>query len=118
MNILTAAALALILGSGSAWAREAIPAPDSAQKKSQSVTYHEAGIVMSVDAVTGKLSVKDYAGKVRKFSAKKAKINAAEGRTISLADIAIGDEVSISYKMSLKGKDALEVFRLHRALKK
>lgn len=118
MNIFASVALALILGSGAAWAREAIPAVDSTQQRTQSATYHETGLVMAVDAVSGRLGVKDTAGKVSRFSAKKAKVLAAEGKTISLADISIGDEVSVRYSMSITGKKAVEVFRLHRTVKR
>lgn len=120
MNMITsfalvlALALALVVGGGVTWAREDLPYQETTKTKFWGATYQEYGLVMGVDAVTGKLSVKDKIGKVRKFSAMKAKVTSVEGKVLSLADISIGDEVSISYK----GRSAIEVFRLHQAAKK
>lgn len=136
MNISKSLALALVLGTGTALAQEpappettplaqermplqetARPAQDLPEKRLRDV-HHEKGTVMAVDAATGKLRVKDADGKIRRFFAKKAKINTVEGKAISLADISVGDEVSISYEISVKGKQAIEILRQHKALKR
>lgn len=114
MKILASLALALLLGGGAAWAREAMPLREKTQKKHMGMIHHENGTVVALNAVSGKLSVRDNYGKVTIFSAKKAKIAAAEGKSISLSDISIGDEVSIAYK----GKEAIEVMRLRRAARR
>lgn len=111
--------LALVLAAGAARAQgAALPLQDYPQTpQTRSADRHETGVVMAVDAVAGKLKIKDAQGKVRRFSAGKAKVLAAEGKTISLADIAVGDEVSVSYDVSLKGRDATEVLRMRRIVK-
>lgn len=114
MNIPAMLALALVLGGGVSWAREAMPTPETTQRKFWGTTRQENGIVVAVDAVTGKLRVRDMNGKVTALSAKKAKVTAAEGKILSLADISIGDEVSAT----CQGRKAIEVLRLHKAVKK
>ena len=119
MNISTSLALALIMGNGGAAAQGVVPGPmPEAPKLAALETKHETGTVMAVDAATGKLRVKDHQGKISRFSAKKAKVHAIEGKIISLADISIGDKVSVSYRISVKGRDAIEILRQRRALKK
>lgn len=122
MNIPALFALALALGGGAALAQEAttpLPMPVQEPSRNQLLdTYHEKGTVMAVDAVTGKLRVKDERGKIRRFFAKRAKVSTVEGKIIALADISVGDEVSISYKISPKGKDATEILRHHKAAKR
>lgn len=121
MNISKSLALALVLGTGTALAQEPIPlqetTPVQEQKRLRDI-HHEKGTVMAVDAATGKLRVKDADGKIRRFSAKKAKVDTVEGKTVSLADISVGDEVSISYEISFRGKEAIEILRQHKALKR
>lgn len=119
MNISTSLALALILGAGAASAQGVVPGPMPETSKTAALEMkHEAGTVMAVDAATGKLRIKDAQGKIRRFYAKKAKIQAVEGKILSLADISIGDTVSVSYKLSVRGKEAVEVLRQRRALKR
>lgn len=114
MNIPALLALAVVLGGSSAWAREALPLQETTEKKSWGTTRQENGIVVAVDAFTGKMKVRDLNGKVTAIAAKQAKVVAPEGKTLSLADISIGDEVSVS----LEGRKAIEIMRLHKAVKK
>lgn len=120
MNIPAAMALALLLGSGAAWAREA-PAPQKSVGQKfvphPGASRHDDGIVMAVDAAKGRLSLKDELGRVRKFSVRRARIDSVEGKVISLADIVVGDQVAVSYNYSIRGKDVIEVLRLRRAMK-
>lgn len=120
MNTSTwALTLALVLAGVSARAQgAALPLQDyPTDQRTRSSERHENGVVMAVDAKTGKLKIKDAQGKVRRFSAGKAKVTAAEGKTISLADVAVGDQVSVSYDVSLKGRDATEVLRMRKIKK-
>lgn len=119
MNIPTSLTLALMLG-GAAAAAQGAPLHKRTQppQVTQETARHATGIVMTVDAVSGKLRLKDTAGKVSRYHAKQAKVDAAEGKVISLADISIGDEVTIAYDVTLKGRTATAIHRLHRALKK
>lgn len=73
---------------------------------------------MTVDAAKGKLQVKCFDGKVRAFSAKRSRIGSVEGKAIALADLSIGDEVSLAFNYSIRGRDAIDVLRLRRAEKK
>lgn len=119
MSALTSSALtlALVLAGGAARAQpEDLSLQDHAQTRYSQ--RHETGVVMAVDAAAGMLKIKDSDGRVRRFSAGKAKVQAAEGKTISLADIAVGDQVSVSYDASLAGRDAIEVLRMRRIMKR
>ncbi|MCR4295632.1 MAG: hypothetical protein NUW21_08870 [Elusimicrobia bacterium] len=119
MNTSTSWALTLALALAGGAARAQGAAPPLRDYSQRHVTdRHDKGVVMAVDAAAGKLKIRDSQGKIRRFTAGKAKINAAEGKTISLADIAVGDEISVSYDLSFKGRDATEVFRLRKALKR
>lgn len=111
--------LALVLAGSSARAQgAALPLQDyPTGQRARSSEKHENGVVMAVDAKAGKLKIKDEQGKVRRFSAEKAKVLAAEGRIISLADLAVGDQVSVTYDVSLKGRDATEVLRTRKIRK-
>lgn len=122
MNIPTIAALTLALWSGAAWARDAAPARTQGQRRQAQVphpgaTRHEDGIVMAVDAARGRLTLKTANGKVHRFAVARAKIDAVEGKTLSLADIAVGDEIAVSYNRTVRGKDVIAVLRLRRAAK-
>lgn len=109
--------LAALLAGGVAHAQpEDLSLQDHAQTRYSQ--RHETGIVMAVDAAAGLLKIKDGRGKVRRFSADRAKVQAAEGKTLSLADIAVGDQVSVSYDASLAGREAIEVLRLRRIMKR
>lgn len=118
MNISVLAALALILCGGMARAKEPAPALETSRRIRQDASHREMGTVVAVNAASGKLSVKDKSGKMRSFAAMRAKVQSVGGKTISLADISIGDEVSVAYNLTLKGKDAVEIFRLRRAVKR
>lgn len=126
MNIPTALALVLMLG-GAAAAQSAVPPPpDRALEPQRDLTDDSAqddirratGIVVTVDAVAGKLHLKDDAGTIRRYHAKSAKVLAAEGRTLGLADLSIGDTVTLTYGMTIRGRDAAEIQRVHKALKR
>lgn len=112
MNIPAAVALALLLGSGAAWAREQkrLPHPGASR--------HREGIVLSVDAAAGRLSLKDEDGRVRRFRAGKARVEAVEGKVLSLADLAVGDSIAVSYNRTIRGKDVIEVLRLKPAARR
>lgn len=112
--------LALVLAAGAARAQGAVPPLQDYPRTPQArdSQRHEKGVVMAVDAASGKLKVKDGAGKIRRFSADKAKVDTVEGKTISLADLAVGDEVSISYDISIMGREATEVLRLDKSLRR
>lgn len=120
MTIPSALALALsvVLGSGAAWAQTARPAQKRSQMRLASASWYDSGTVMAVDAAKGRLRVRCFDGKVRNFSVKKARIDAVEGKTIALADLGVGDEVSLAFNYSLKGKEAIDVLRLRRAVKR
>lgn len=122
MNIPTSLALALILGGSAAMAQGVAPPQDRArgrtQDRVQETVRRATGIVITVDAATGKLHLKDNAGKITRYHAKKAKVQVSEGKVISLADLSIGDEVTLSYNMSVKGRDVTEIHRLHKAVKR
>jgi len=125
MNVPTSLALALMLG-GAAMAQGVAPPPDRAEGRSQDrpeipaqeTVRRATGIVVTVDAASGKLQLKDDAGKVRRYHAKTAKVLAAQGKVLSLADLAIGDTVSLTYGMTVRGRDVTEIQRVHKALKR
>ncbi len=109
--------LALVLAGGAVRGQgAALPLQDYPQRNVSD--RQEKGVVMAVDAAAGKLKVKDSTGKIRRFSAAKAKVDTVEGKTISLADLAVGDEVAVSYNLSFKGRDATEVLRLKKTLRR
>ena len=114
MKILTSLAMALLLGGGAAWARESMLMPDRTPKRHVSATRSVKGIVVAADAALGTLTVKDRTGKVMVFTAMNAKIETAEGKSISLADISFGDEVSVSHR----DMNADSVLRLNRGSKR
>ncbi|MDP3544367.1 MAG: hypothetical protein Q8T11_18035 [Elusimicrobiota bacterium] len=119
MNTSTSWALmfALSLAAGSARAQgAALPLRDYPQTRVSD--RQERGVVIAVDAAAGRLKIKDGEGKVRWFTASRAKVEAAQGKILSLADLSVGDEISVSYDVSLKGRDATQVLRLRKALKK
>lgn len=113
MKIITLLALAMALGGGVGRAEEAMASQKPAHKMYLGITRHEKGTVVAVDAAADTITVKNKKGKVWEFSVKTAKIDSAEGKTITLADIVIGDEVSIAHK----GKKAIEVLRMQKAEK-
>lgn len=125
MNIPTSLALALMLGGAAAAAQGVAPPPERETGRSQDRAYvqstdemHRAtGIVITVDAATGKLKLKDDAGKITRYDAKKAKVEAAQGRVLSLADLSIGDTVTVSYR-GVAGKNVTMIQRLHKAVKR
>jgi len=120
MNIPSALALALslVLGGGAAWAQTARPAQKRSQVRLASASWYHSGTVAAVDAAKGTLRVKCVDGKVRTFSAKRARIDSIEGKTIALADLGVGDEVSLAFDYSIRGKEAIDVLRLRRAVKR
>lgn len=120
MNISAALALAsaLALGGGAAWAQAARPARRTSQARLAAASWYDSGVVMAVDAAGGRLRIKGVDGKVRAFSAKRARIDSIEGKTIALADLSVGDEVSLAYDYTIKGRDVIDVLRLRRAVKK
>lgn len=118
MTILTVLALSFVLGSGAPWAQAAQPVQKKTQARLASASWYHSGAVVGVDAAKGKLRVKCFDGKVRTFSAKRTRIGSVEGKTIALADLNIGDEVSLAFNYSIRGRDAIDVLRLRRAEKK
>ncbi|MBI2384785.1 MAG: FecR domain-containing protein [Elusimicrobia bacterium] len=118
MIIPAALALSIVLAGGAAWAQTARPSQQKTQVKLASASWYDSGTVVAVDASRGRLRVKCVDGKVRAFAAKRARIDSIEGKTIALADLSIGDEVSLAYEYSVKGKEAIDVLRLRRAVKK
>jgi hypothetical protein len=114
MNITSRLALALVLvgAGGAAWAEDsAVPMRSMTTKEDWTMIHHEKGIVTAVDVESGRLRVKNEQGDMKRFFAKKAKVDSVQGKTISLADLAIGDKVSVTSR----GRNATEVIRLHRA---
>lgn len=121
MNIPTVLILALMLG-GAGAARGAAPPPDWAlggpKANDPDKVRRASGIVVTVDAVSGKLHLKDDAGTVTRFHAKTAKVLAEQGKVLGLADLSIGDTVTLTYDMTVRGRDAAEIQRVHKALKR
>ncbi|MBI3289468.1 MAG: hypothetical protein HYZ74_08125 [Elusimicrobia bacterium] len=113
MNIPASLALTAVLVAGGAWAQNYAPLDPPAQTPDLAEVKHEMGIVMAVDAKSGRLAVKSEDGKTKRFFAKRAKVT-AEGKTVSLADLSIGDRVSLSHKV----RGVTEIVRLHQALKR
>jgi len=126
MNIPTSLALALMLGGAAAGAQGIAPPQDRAQGQTQDQMQMPAqetarratGIVVTVNAASGRLQLKDDAGKISRYLAKKAKVYAAEGKVLSLADLSIGDEISVTYDISIRGRNVTEIHRVHKALKR
>lgn len=120
MNISAALALAsaLALGGGAAWAQAARPAQRTSQARLAAASRYDSGVVMAVDAARGRLKIRGIDGTVRAFSVKRARIDSVEGRTIALADLSVGDEISLAYDYTFRGKDVIDVLRLRRAVKK
>jgi Cu/Ag efflux protein CusF len=114
MNISSALALTLILAGGAASARDFVASKAPARASESTDSRHATGLVMAVDAASGRLTVKDENGKTSRFFAKKAKVLMVEGKTISLADLSVGDHISLMYK----GMSATEIIRLHKAAKR
>lgn len=120
MNISAALALAsaLALGGGAAWAQAARPAQRASPARLAAASWYDSGVVMAVDAARGRLKIRGIDGTVRAFSVKRARIDSVEGKTIALADLSVGDEISLAYDYTFRGKDVIDVLRLRRAVKK
>lgn len=110
--IISSLVLAALLSGGMVRAQD--PVDPLAPLRPGASRRDEAGYVTAIDAASGRLTVKDERGRTRRFFAKKAKVSTAEGKTISLADLVIGDQVSLRSD----GGAVTDVVRVHKALKR
>ncbi len=98
-------ALMLALGSGASLAEQPVDNVGGATNSKMHVPsvkmpHHFHGTVESVDASSGRITVKDKHGKTRDFTAgSNAKILSGKD-TVSLDSVSVGDKVSVSYKGS------------------
>ena len=83
-------------------------APTKKARAARPAAGRVSGTVVSVDATTGKLSVKDKSGKVVEFTVSKATVT-KDGKKVDLTGLSAEDHVTVSYKGSADNAEVTKV---------